>query len=154
VPPSKTFCPIDFESCNGACGPVGSAICHSKCLRGNTFIMSVTGKLALNFPKIDGRNNRIGPKNSEQHGVGWWARRYKCKCSPCVKARQEYNAQLRQAERDKVEAKRKYNEENNIHKWKHGTRYAWEIQKCDCLICLDHKVGYLRDKNKRRQKKK
>jgi hypothetical protein len=33
--------------------------------------------------------------------------------------------------------------------WRHGTTYAWDIKKCDCETCLDHKVKFIREKNKR-----
>lgn len=134
-------CPIDHEECEGANGRVGSPTCVSRCTAGQAFIEAVIPHLRT--AKVRRFNqglsvNRVGPKRGpEQHGVQWWAKKYKCECDPCKEARRKFAAERRV----------KY--KNIGNNWRHGTTYAWDVKKCDCQVCLDHKVEFIRNKNRK-----
>lgn len=82
-------------------------------------------------------------RSVEHHGKAWYAMKHKCQCEPCRKAAATYRREMAT----------KYRRKNGVkpfQSFRHGTRYAWERKRCECLVCLDSKVKFLNERKAQR----
>lgn len=163
-------CPIDGDECEGACGPKGTHMCAKRCERGRLFCITILERnkgrktVAVADGPVEGYEPR-GRRGEDQHGVAWWAKKYKCYCDPCVEAKRKYSTEDQAMRREQKKINRggaRINRTQVIDQAtglpvgiRHGTKQAWSKYKCKCDECLTKKKVYNKEYSKlRRQKAK
>jgi hypothetical protein len=133
------ICPIDNLACDGANGTTESDKCIQRCTRGKDFADKAVKYARPTAAPVD-------EPASGNHGGLTFSRKSKCPCELCAKRREEYLEDQRIFKRG-----RRQGEPDRVKTFTHGTRYAWEVKKCQCEPCLEHRLEHYR-KYKEKQK--
>lgn len=119
---SSVICPVDNDSCEGACGTKDSPTCLSRCERVRSIVNVIKSKSAP--------VGIILPPNSQAtHGKFTMAMKHRCQCEECLDYYQKTLIKKR------IVGKAYRDGQRNPQTMTHGSSYAWGKIKCTCDIC-------------------